>query len=795
MPRLRWRADASPTAPTVSPALASTHTRSALPELLAEAGRELAVRRRHALLTALGIGLAAAMLSAAIVVADGLGLGFARAARAAHLPDLIVRFAPEPRAEVARRILALPDVAAYATRSETTGVGIRAGHHRRDDAVAEIVGPSRRRGYAVVSGHDLASRGNEVLVEKAFADSWGLRPGSTLSVSGLGVERVVGLVEGPDNVGFPLAKPRLYLARTALAARFGARALSRVNVAEIWLRDRRHLEETLVQARATSFGLRGLQFATRSGIKILHDQAAGIVIDLLVALSLIALATAGTMLAASARADVQRRLRTIGVQRAIGASSGHVALVHAVQAALVAAPAAALGCLAGVLAVAGPSAALLTLLNEPTPGAALIGPVLGGWALAVVLSVGGAGWPAWQAGRQPIAGLLRGADVTGGARRPAGGRVAAATRLRARAGAGPVALGARLVLARRARLVATVVMLGLSVGFVLLMLALDSELSALRADPGALGERYQLTSSLPPSAAARVRRIPGVAAAAPRYSVQAVDSFSLGDTITVVAYPGDHTVFEAPPLTAGRRLRGEHQAEIGEGLAQAVGLVPGQTLALQLPSGRELRLRVAGVVNVLQDDGRLAYVPAGALLRADPAAPSTISVRLRPGVDPRAVSRRLRALGAAAGSAAGATARGAALVAVLRAIVVAIAVVDGLVCLYALVQACALTVLERRRALAVLRACGAGPGALRRVLAGAALALLVPATVLGVAIERLALGPLLSRLAADYVSLPLRAGPGQIGLTAIGLLVAGALAVGWVSRQAGRAVVVRELAA
>src|SRR5579875_1364757 len=778
MPRLRWRADASPTAPTVSPALASTHTRSALPELLAEAGRELAVRRRHALLTALGIGLAAAMLSAAIVVADGLGLGFARAARAAHLPDLIVRFAPEPRAEVARRILALPDVAAYATRSETTGVGIRAGHHRRDDAVAEIVGPSRRRGYAVVSGHDLASRGNEVLVEKAFADSWGLRPGSTLSVSGLGVERVVGLVEGPDNVGFPLAKPRLYLARTALAARFGARPLSRVNVAEIWLRDRRHLEETLVQARATSFGLRGLQFATRSGIKILHDQAAGIVIDLLVALSLIALATAGTMLAASARADVQRRLRTIGVQRAIGASSGHVALVHAVQAALVA-----------------PPAALLTLLNEPTPGAALIGPVLGGWALAVVLSVGGAGWPAWQAGRRPIAGLLRGADVTGGARRPAGGRLAAATRLRARAGAGPVALGVRLVLARRARLVATVVMLGLSVGFVLLMLALDSELSALRADPGALGERYQLTSSLPPSAAARVRRIPGVAAAAPRYSVQAVDSFSLGDTITVVAYPGDHTVFEAPPLTAGRRLRGEHQAEIGEGLAQAVGLVPGQTLALQLPSGRELRLRVAGVVNVLQDDGRVAYVPAGALLRADPAAASTISVRLRPGVDPRAVSRRLRALGAAAGSAAGATARGAALVAVLRAIVVAIAVVDGLVCLYALVQACALTVLERRRALAVLRACGAGPGALRRVLAGAALALLVPATVLGVAIERLALGPLLSRLAADYVSLPLRAGPGQIGLTAIGLLVAGALAVGWVSRQAGRAVVVRELAA
>ena len=318
---------------------------------------------RHALLTALGIALAAAMLSAAIVVADGLGLGFARSARAAHLPDLIVHFDPEPRAEVARRILALPDVAGYATRTETTNVGIRAGARTRGDAVAEIVGPGRRRGYAVVSGHDLAARGNEVLVEKAFADSWGLHPGSTLTVSGLGAERVVGLAEAPDNVGFPLAKPRFYLARTALEARFGPRALSRVNVAEIWLRNRRYLEETLVQARATSFGLRGLQFATRSGVRILHDQAAGIVIDLLVALSLIALATAGTMLAASARAEVQRRLRTIGVQRAVGASAGHVALVHALRAMLVAAPAAALGCLAGVLAVAGPSAALLTLLK------------------------------------------------------------------------------------------------------------------------------------------------------------------------------------------------------------------------------------------------------------------------------------------------------------------------------------------------------------------------------------------------------------------------------------------------
>ena len=151
------------------------------------------------------------------------------------------------------------------------------------------------------------------------------------------------------------------------------------------------------------------------------------------------------------------------------------------------------------------------------------------------------------------------------------------------------------------------------------MLSLASELSALQTDPGALGERYQLTAALPAGAAPAVRRIAGVQAVAPRYDVQAVDSFSLGETIDVIAYPGDHTIFEAPPLTAGRRLRGAGQAEIGQGLAQALGLSPGQTLALALGSGKEVRLRVAGIVSSLDHDGRVAYIPAAALLRADPA--------------------------------------------------------------------------------------------------------------------------------------------------------------------------------
>src|SRR5439155_822327 len=186
------------------------------------------------------------------------------------------------------------------------------------------------------------------------------------------------------------------------------------------------------------------RFITRSGVRVLLDQAAGIVIALLGALSVIALLTAGVMLAAAARADVQRRLRAIGVSRAIGSTRGHVALISALETLIVAVP----------------------------------------------------------------------------------------------------------VAARRVRLAATLAMLGISAAFVLLMLALASELSTLETDPASLGRRYQLTASLPPSAADRIRRIPGVAAAAPRYQLTAVDSFSLGETVDVIAYPGDHVTFESPPLVA-----------------------------------------------------------------------------------------------------------------------------------------------------------------------------------------------------------------------------------------------------
>ena len=117
----------------------------------------------------------------------------------------------------------------------------------------------------------------------------------------------------------------------------------------------------------------------------------------------------------------------------------------------------------------------------------LVLPLAAGWLISASIPVLATAWPAWRAASRPPVELLQGAGID------AGGRL----RLRTRRRAGLTALGARLVTARRGRLAATVLTLGASTAFVLLLLALASALSALETDPAALGKRYQLTASLP----------------------------------------------------------------------------------------------------------------------------------------------------------------------------------------------------------------------------------------------------------------------------------------------------------
>jgi len=721
---------------------------------------------------AFGVFAAALVVGVCVTVAYGLSTGFQRAASQADLPDVIVRFDTQDRAKVDARLRTIPGLEARSYRYEVTDVPLTFGSHFTGRGSVHVV-TGGRRGYAIVPGRDARPGAREIVVEPGRARAWGITIGSTLDVGSAGALRVVGEGLEPDNVAFPVATAaRVYL-RPQLGGDFG------VNLAQLWLRPGASLDAALTQARAQSFGVHGLSFITRTGVRALVGQAAGVVIALLVAFSLVALGVAAVMLGTAAHAEVRRGLASLGVRRALGFPRRMLARAAARRAALRALPAAALGLAAGWLAARGPSASLLATLNERPPGAAILLPLAACLAGVVVLVVAAATWPTWRATAGAPAALLRGGELAG----------RTATRLPL--GSTPAALGARLVVARRGRYAGVVVLLAACAAVALLMLALASLLARLRDDPATLGKRYQLTVGADPSASRRIAQIPGVAAAAPRWQLSAVDSFALGEPMRIIAFPGDHTRFEAPPLASGRRLRGDGEAEVGSGLADALGLAPGGTLGIQLADGREVRFRVAGVVRALDNQGRIAYVAPGRLKPELAGLSPEIAVRLTPGADRGAVADRLSQLGLEPSQATGATGSGssATVLDVLSAVLRVLAGAVGAVLLYALVQALALTATERRPTLALLRALGAPARTLGVVLGGAGLALVLPAAILAVLVERAVLGPLVARLTAGYADLALGATAGQAALVAAGLLVLAAAAAAWVGARARRAAI------
>ena len=751
--------------------------------VLRHALARLSARRGRALLAAGGIAAASAMLGAAVTVSLSLATGFDRAANRAGLADVIARFDPVPLGEVEARTRALANLRAVSYRLELKGVNILAGAQFNGHAKLHGV-PSGPRGYALVAGREPLAGADEVVIERGLAESWGLEIGETLEVDGwriLGAAlRIVGVAVTPDSVAFPLTNgPRLYSSYDVVRRLAGVEP-GTVNLALLWVHDRAQLDLTLAQARAASFGVRELEFVTRDGVRALINQAAGIVIALLVAFSLVALAAAGVMLAASSAAEVQRRLPAIGLLRTLGASPAAVAAGYAAEAALVAAPAALLGLGLGALVVARPTGRLLSALNELGPGPALLLPLAGCLLGTVGLVALAAGLPAWRAAsRRPVETL-------------AGGDVASAPR-RLRLGAGPAGLGMRLALARPLRTAATIAVLAASASVVLLMLALATLLGRLESDPSTLGKRYSLTVAAPAREAAAIRRVAGVDDAAPRYELPAADSFALGEGFTVVAFNGDHTDYEAPPLASGRRIRGEGEAEVGLGLAQALNLRPGTMLAAQLPSGGETRFRVVGVVRALEAEGRIAYVQPSRLLEAEPGLQPSLAVLLDPGASRDAVAARLSTAGYFAERVGGVTAENSGFLDVLAALLLSLAGVVGLVCVYALVQMLALTAHERRRALAVIRALGASRVQVAAVLAGSGLLVAAIAAAAGIVLERFVVAPAAASLAASYVTLPLAAGPLHMLVVSLGLTVAALVAAAWAGRGAIRRPIVAGL--
>ena len=319
------------------------------------------------------------------------------------------------------------------------------------------------------------------------------------------------------------------------------------------------------------------------------------------------------------------------------------------------------------------------------------------------------------------------------------------------------------------------------------MLALASLLVRLRDDPGTVGKRYELDArTSTPARLPAVRRLPGVRrrrAALP--AVGAPTPSGSAEPVRLIAYPGDHTRFEAPPLASGRRLRAAGEAEVGLGLADALGLRPGSTLAVQLAGGDEIRFRVVGVVRALENEGRVAYVRDAPLLAGRAAAPAgdrdPPDRRRRPrrasppacarsGAAPHAGRRRDHAQRRLPRHprrrAARRRARDRARVPVRAR--------PG-------ARDHRARAARRGRAAAGVPARDGRRSAL--VLAGAALAVAVPAALAGVVLERVVLGPLVARARRRLRALRWRPAPARSCSSSAALLALAAVATALVARR------------
>jgi ABC-type lipoprotein release transport system permease subunit len=741
--------------------------------------------RTRTLLTLAGVAAVSTMIGAAVTIVFALATAFDRTAAAAQMPDVTARFAEQPLSIVSSRVGVLANIRDASYRFEANGVGIEGGGNFAHGVVDGLDG-NGPRGYALTAGRNVTGDG-EVVVERGLARSWHLHLGQRLSVYGPAAEtgaRIVGIGVTPGDIAYPLVRsPRLY-ASLADARRL-AGAGTDVDEVLVWLNDRSQLDVTLAQARAASFGLSELRFVTRSGYAHLIGRAGGIVIALLVSFSLIAVAAAGVMLAASAAGEIQRRREAIGIMRALGASPRSVAGAYALETALVAAPASALGLLLGWAVVGGPTSRLLAILNELMPGAPSILGLLAACWLAIVGLVAAATWiPAWRAASASTVESLRGADVAGAPRR---------VPLPALAG-----LGARLALARPFRIAMVVLVLAASTAVVLLILAIASTLRGLERNAQTLGTKYQLTALS--SSVDDVRSIPGVSGATLRYETDAADSFDLGESFRLIAFSTDPAEYEAPPLSEGRRVSSDAEVNVGRGLAEALDLHLGTTLAVQLPIGRELRYRVVGIVDALRNEGLVAYVTATRLVAAVPSLSSEVAVKLRSPSDLNRVRNALLSHGMSSEKTGGISQDSSvssggrtSFLSILAALLRSVALLDGLVCVYALAQMLALIARERRRAVALVRAVGASRLQVFALFAGAAALVSALAAPLGVGVERLVLGPVVGRLSVSYVTLSLAAGASTISLVLIGLAAAAALAAAWATRSATADVIVAAL--
>ncbi|GAA3276009.1 ABC transporter permease [Dactylosporangium vinaceum] len=285
-------------------------------------------------------------------------------------------------------------------------------------------------------------------------------------------------------------------------------------------------------------------------------------------------------------------------------------------------------------------------------------------------------------------------------------------------------------------------------------------------------------------------RVPGVAAAVPDrpfYVQRLVDGRPAGDRRDALhsGRPWAEARFRSPGLTSGAA-----PSEPGEVVVDAaLGVPVGGTVAVVTAAG-PATWTVTGTAD------RAGFYVADATADALAGGPRFIALGLAPGADAAEVAGRLPAVLGDLGTALTGDARGAAEPEADRStrwigaqLIIAVVFVGTFVAIFVVASTCAFSATQRRRELGLLRAVGATPGQVRRMLLAEALLVGVGAGVPG-ALAGAGLAPL---LAGPFVATGLEPGGFRVGfiwwapLVAVGVGLVVAAAGVWLSaRRAAR---------
>lgn len=561
----------------------------------------------------------------------------------------------------------------------------------------------------------LPRRAGEVALVAPLASGMRLRPGDRVPVGG---ERltVVGVAVTAVPVADAWVAPA-QLARLAPAPFEGEPAPGAIVAAGLRLRDPD--QATAVAERLAAEGRVRANGWLEARADYTDESRRNLAI--LASSTLLALLATGFTLATAIGGRALAERRRIGLLRSVGVTpTGVTALlvVHYLAVALLAAP---FGLAAGVLLAPVLLDDTLGLLGMPPPGApglpltlAVLGLVLAAVALACAV-------PAWQAGRLPPVVALQPTRST--ARRASrAARVARSLRLPV-----PAALGAKDAYVHRVRAGLTVASLALAAAMVVAVLAFETTVDRLAADPALQGQPWDLavfTEAMEPAEVDRLlASVPGVDVVGERYSVPVMAG---GTELEgrVIDGPPEAFAFAVPE---GRAVRAPGEVTLGRGALEALDAEIGDTVALSA-DGRPFSARVVGrhVEGNAEGRGVVALagtVPAGAL-----RSPAWV-LRLDPGADPERARAAILAHGDGqlvvdrpADDAGGDDLRP--IVYGVAALLLAIAAVNLLTTLL-------LGVRERRRDLAILGAVGASRRQLAGTVVSGGLLLALPAVLAG----------------------------------------------------------------